>query len=80
MDLIMPKKLPVKYAQRFQAICKDMADLIDELHTSGHPDAVVFLEDGTPSLYAHWPSDMDRHPLKADVSGAYWHKAGGGAL
>jgi hypothetical protein len=80
MDLTMPKKLPAKYAQRFKAICKDMAVLIDELHASGHPDAVVFLEDGTPSLYAHWPSEMDRHPLKADVSGAYWHKAGGGAM
>jgi len=80
MDLTMPKKLPAKYAQRFEAICKDMADLIDELHASGHPDAVVFLEDGTPSLYAHWPSDMDRHPPTADVRGSYWHKAGGGAM
>lgn len=74
----MPKKLPAKYARRFEAICQDMADLITELHTSGHPDAVMFLEDGTPALYAHWPGDMDRPPSEPSASGAYWHKAGGG--
>lgn len=75
----MSKKLPAKYAKRFEAICQDMAELIKELHAKGHPDAVVFLEDGCPALYAHWPASMDRHPATPDVNGAYWHKAGGGA-
>jgi len=73
-----PKKLPAKYAKRFEAICQDMAELINELHANGHPDAVVFLEDGMPALYAHWPDSMDRHPHMPDANGAYWHKSGGG--
>lgn len=75
----MAKKLTTKQIQRFEKICKDMADLIDELHRGGLPDAVVFLEDGNPALYASWPSSMDRHPLVPDANGVYWHKAGGGA-
>ena len=66
-----------KQKRRFEAICQDMADLIDELHKGGHPDAVVFLEDGSPALY-DWPADIDRHPDQALAHGAYWHKAGGG--
>ncbi|MNJ40260.1 hypothetical protein D3C77_351520 [compost metagenome] len=73
----MPKKLPAKYARRFEAICQNMADLIDELHASGHLDAVVFLEDGTPALY-DWPESLERRPDDALAYGAYWHKAGGG--
>jgi len=75
----MAKKLTAKQIKRFEAICQDMADLIKELHEGGHPDAVVFLEDGNPALYASWPGTMDRHPLTTDADGAYWHKAGGGA-
>ncbi|WP_122378093.1 hypothetical protein [Pseudomonas cannabina] len=74
------KKLPAKYAKRFEAICEDMAALIDELHANGHPNAVVFLEDGLPALYAHWPADMEHRPSTPDANGAYWHNSGGGGL
>lgn len=75
----MAKKLTAKQIKRFESICQDMADLITELHEGGLPDAVVFLEDGSPALYASWPNEMERHPRVPDANGAYWHKAGGGA-
>lgn len=76
----MPVELTQKHIKRFEKICNDMASLIEELHKGGHPDAVVYLEDGTPVLYADWPADLDRHPAVAEAYGAYWHKSGGGGL
>jgi hypothetical protein len=63
--------------KRFKKICKDMAALIDELHSSGSPDATLFLEDGFPAIY-DWPGEIDRRPDDALVEGCYWHKSGGG--
>ncbi|NWD57441.1 hypothetical protein HX878_22210 [Pseudomonas veronii] len=66
-----------KQKKRFIAICQDMADLIDELHNQGHPDAAMYLEDGTPALY-DWPESSERRPEEPLAYGAYWHKSGGG--
>lgn len=64
--------------KRFQKICKDMQALIDEMHSSNHPDAVLFIEDGGVSIY-DWHTDQDRRPDEPLVSySGYWHKAGGG--
>jgi hypothetical protein len=66
-----------KQTKQFEKLCKDMASLLAELHQGDHPDAVLFLEDGTPALY-DWPGDIDYRPDDALAYGCYWPKAGGG--
>lgn len=65
-----------KQSRRFIKLCADMAGLINELRDGEHPDAVLFLEDGTPAMY-DWPGDVSR-PDDALVVGEYWPGAGGG--
>lgn len=64
--------------KRFQKLCKDMACLLKELHDGDHPDAVYFIEDGSPMI-VDWPNDIDRRPSDTIMAhGCTLHKAGGG--
>lgn len=66
-----------KQERRFQKICGDMAALINELREGENPEAVLFLEDGTPALY-DWPNDELDRPADALAVGSYWPGSGGG--
>jgi len=64
--------------KRFKKICKDMENIINELHAGDHPFATMFLEDGSPAFY-DWPGDIESRPdIQLCDGGAYWHRAGGG--
>lgn len=44
---------------------------------AGNPDAVLYLEDGTPALY-DWPNDVMDRPDEALAVGSFWPGSGGG--